>query len=77
MRTPSNASSARPDRADTPIPDFNANDDQPEYENEFNDKIDENEPEKLVSVITFPDVLCVLIRFGRIVTVTVTCYAKS
>lgn len=49
-RTPSNAS---PARADTPIPNLNANDDQTEDENEFDDKIDENEPETMVNVITF------------------------
>lgn len=47
-RTPSNAS---PARADTPIPNVNANDDdQPEYDNEFDDKIDENGPETMVNV---------------------------
>lgn len=49
-RTPSNAS---PARADTPIPDLNANDDQREDENELDDKIDENEPDAMVNVITF------------------------
>lgn len=49
-RTPSNAS---PVRADTPIPDFNANnDEQPDYENDTNDKIDENEPNTMVNIHT-------------------------
>lgn len=38
-------------RADTPIPDLNANDDPPEDENELNDKTDENGPDTLVNII--------------------------
>ncbi len=50
VRTPSNAS---PVRADTPIPDFNANEKEPEFENELDDKIDENGPDTMVNVFTF------------------------
>lgn len=47
VRTPSNAS---PARADTPIPDFNANDDQFEDESEL-DKIEEVATDKMVNIL--------------------------
>lgn len=75
-RTPSNAS---PARADTPIPDSNANDDPLDDENELDDKIDENGPETLVNTTTIFSLRCVH-RFVRIVQVVHYChvfYAKS
>lgn len=51
-RTPSNASPVSPARADTPIPDFNANDKQPDDENDL-DNADEDGPKTMVNVIIF------------------------